>query len=154
MRATVLITVSALALGLGACSPKQAAAPAATGPSAPALTVEKMPTLPAASAPAPEAPPASATSPETTAATPAAAPAGPTVEAPYRFSPGDFARRERTIAALIANAESRDTLGLTAGVATQGRRARERCATRRCVEAAYAVEEAKLRRWEGSSEIR
>jgi hypothetical protein len=150
MRATVLITVSALALGLGACSPKQAAAPAATGPSAPALTVEKMPTLPAASAPAPEAPPASATSPETTAATPGA----PPVEAPYRFSPGDFAKRERTIAALIANAESRDTLGQTAGVAAEGRRARERCATRRCVEAAYAAEEAKLRKWEGSSDIR
>jgi len=146
MRGTVLITAAALAMGLAACSPKQAASPAA--PPAPAS--EAPPPLPAASAPAPEAPPAAPVSPETTAAMPA----GPAAEPSYRFSPRDFGRQERRIAALIANAESRDTLGETPHVAAEGQRARERCATRKCVEAAYAAEEARLRKWEGSSDIR
>jgi len=148
MRGTVLITVSVLALGLTACSPK----PAAPAAAPPAPAGEAPPPLPAASAPAPESPPAAPVTPETTAAP--AASAGPPAERPYRFSPADYGKQERRIAALIANAESRDTLGETAGVAAEGRRARERCATRRCVEAAYAAEEAKLRKWEGSGDIR
>jgi hypothetical protein len=151
MRATIWLTASALALALAACSPKQAAAPS---PPPPAPASEPAPPLPAASAPGPESPPGAAKTPETTATMstpPAPAAAAP---APYRFSPGDFGRQERRIAALIANAETRDALGETAGVAAQGQRARERCTTRKCVEAAYAAEEARLRKWEGSGDIK
>jgi hypothetical protein len=150
MRATVWFTVSVLALALAACSPKQAAAP--SPPPAPPPASEPAPPPAAASAPGPESPQGAPATPEN--AVPAAAAPAPAAPPPYRFSPGDFGRQERRIAALIANAETRDTLGETAGVAAQGRRARERCTTRKCVEAAYAAEEARLRKWEGSGDIK
>jgi len=142
MRKSVIIMFGVLALGAAACSPKPAATPAAPK----ALPVETVP------APAPVAAPQAGGAEAAPVA--AAAPVAPAAEPPYRFSAGDFPRQERRIAALIANAETRDTLGETPGVAAQGRHARERCASRKCVEAAYAAEEARLRKWEGSSDIR
>jgi hypothetical protein len=149
MRTSVWLTASVMALALVACSPKQAAAPS---PPPPAPASEPAPAPAAASAPTPESPPAGAPTPENAA--PTAGPATPAAAAPYRFSPGDFGKQERRIAALIANAETRDTLGETAGIAAQGQRARERCTTRKCVEGAYAAEEARLRKWEGSGDVR
>jgi hypothetical protein len=154
MRATVWLTVSALALALAACSPKQAAAPS---PPPPAPASEPAPPPTAASAPSPESPPAAPPTPENAAPTgPAAmaAPVAPAAAPPYRFSPGDFPKQEHRIAALIANAESRDTSGETQYLAEQGRAQRARCATKPCVEQAYAAEEARLRKWEGSADIR
>jgi hypothetical protein len=148
MRAAVWLTASVMALALAACSPKQAAAPS---PPPPAPASEPAPPPSAASAPTPENPPAGSPTPENAAPT---GPATPAAEPPYRFSPGDFGKQERRIAALIANAESRDTLGETRGIAAQGQRARERCTTRKCVEAAYSAEEARLRKWEGSGDIK
>jgi len=147
MRRSVMVMVGVLALGVAACSPKPAATPAEPK----ALPVETV--APPAPVPAPQtgdAAPAAAVAP---VASPAA-PSAPAAEPPYRFSPGDFPRQERRIAALIANAETRDTLGETPEVAAQSRHARERCASRSCVVAAYAAEEARLRKWEGSSDIR
>jgi hypothetical protein len=151
MRATVWLTVSALALALAACSPKQAAAPS---PPPPAPASEPAPPPTAASAPGPESPPAAPPTPENAAPTGPAAPGALAAAPPYRFSPGDFPKQERRIAALIANAESRDTSGETQYLAEQGRAQRARCATRPCAEQAYAAEEARLRKWEGSGDIR
>ncbi|HEV7384730.1 MAG TPA: hypothetical protein VGN89_07610 [Phenylobacterium sp.] len=154
MRATVWLTVSALALALAACSPKQ---PAAPSPPPPPPASEPAPPPTAASAPGPESPPAAPPTPENAAPTgPAAmaAPVAPAAAPPYRFSSGDFPRQERRIAALIANAESRDTSGETQYLAEQGRAQRARCATRPCAEQAYAAEEARLRKWEGSGDIK
>jgi hypothetical protein len=160
MRTTVWLTVCALTLALAACSPKPPAAP--SPPPAPPAS-EPAPPLPAASAPAPESPQAAPVAPETTAATPPAPPAQAAATAPaqavqqpapVRFSPSDYAAQERRVAALINNAESRDTSGETQYVAQQGREQRERCTTRPCIAQSYAAEEAKLRKWEGSGDIR
>lgn len=139
MRGSVWIVTSVMALALGACQPKQAAAPSP----APALPPVAAAT-PAAPAPAADTAPAAAPTPATAAA---AAP-------PYHFSPGDFPARERRVAALIANAESRDTLGETAGIASEGRYQRSRCTSKACAEHAYVAEEARLRKWEGSEAIK
>jgi hypothetical protein len=71
-----------------------------------------------------------------------------------RFSPDDYPARERRIAALINNAESRDTLGETQHVAEFGRQERQRCTTKACIERSYAAEETYLRRWEGSGDVK
>jgi len=134
MRGSVWLTVSIAALALAACSPRQEAKPAPPPPAAPEA-------LPAA-APAAELP-----------ATPASAPPPPPPEIVH-FSPADYGARERRIAALINNAESRDTLGETPRIAAQGRAERQRCSTRACIERSYAAEEARLRKWEGSSDIK
>ena len=133
MRGSVWMLVSAAALSLAACSPKQSAAPAPAAPPA------------AAPAPAPPAPVAEAALPAA-----GAAPAPP----PFHFSPGDFGAHERRVAALIANAETRDTLGETAGVTAESRYQRSRCPTKACVEKSYAAEEARLRKWEGSGDVK
>jgi len=78
----------------------------------------------------------------------AAAPA-PKVEA-VRFSRTDYSARERRLAALIANAETRDTSGETQYRAQRGEAERQRCATKACIERSYATEEAWMRKWEGS----
>jgi hypothetical protein len=147
MRTSIWTMVSVLALG-AACSPKPAAAPPPPPPAA-----EAPPPLPAASAPAPESPQAAPMTPETTAQPAAPAGPGPT-EGVVHFAPGDYPAKERRIAALIANAETRDTSGETAQVAAQGRAERQRCATKACIEQSYAAEEARLRKWEGSGEVR
>jgi glucose/arabinose dehydrogenase len=147
MRGSTWIMISAAALAMVGCSPKPSAPPVAPIPPAPAA-----PPLPAASAPTPESPPAAPVTPEATAApAPAAAPAPPPS---VHFSPADYPARERRIAALINNAESRDTSGETQYVAEQGRAQRQRCTTRACIESSYAAEEVRLRKWEGSSDIK
>jgi len=119
------------------------------------------PVAAAAPTPAPvQVQPASAAEPEAQAsaadatATPVAAtvpppPAPPKVEA-VRFSRADFGARERRLQALIANAETRDTSGETQYRAQRGEAERQRCSTRACIERSYAVEEAWMRKWEGS----
>jgi hypothetical protein len=71
-----------------------------------------------------------------------------------RFSPVDYGKRERRLEALIANAETRDTTGETQYRAREGRAQRARCTTRACIERSYAVEEAWMRKWEGSGDVR
>jgi hypothetical protein len=162
MRSSVWVLVSVLALGAAACSQKPSASAPATE------TAAVTPAATAAPAPPPTddpsaITPATAEAADATAAQPAAAPApasaqappaAPAAEAPYRFTPSDFPKQERRIAALVANAETRDTSGETAGFAYEGQQARARCTTRKCVEAIYANEEAQLRRWEGSADIK
>jgi hypothetical protein len=70
------------------------------------------------------------------------------------FSPADFPARERRINALINNAESRDTSGETQALASRARTERQRCTTKACIEQSYAAEEAHLRKWEGSGDVR
>ena len=95
-----------------------------------------------APAPAPEAP------------APVALPALPAAPAPFRFTLAEFGASERRINALINNAESCDTTGETQYVAEQGHAEREHCGSRACVQRSYANEEAHLRKWEGSGDIR
>ena len=73
---------------------------------------------------------------------------------PYHFTPSDFPKQERRIAGLIANAETRDSSGSTERTAGEGRYERERCRSKACVIRAYAAEEAKLRQWEGSGDVK
>jgi hypothetical protein len=141
MRGSAWIVVSVLALAAAACSPKPqtAAAPPPAPPAAapaPALT-------PAA---APEAPPAAEPTPPP--------PPPPTKTEAIRFSRTDYGARERRLSALIANAETRDTTGETQYRAAEGRAQRQRCTTKACIERSYAVEEAWLRKWEGSGDAR
>lgn len=136
MRGSVWIVASVLVVAAAGCSrqPTTAAAPP-----------------PAAAAPAP------APAPETVPATPAAVPLPPPPpprEETVHYSRADYGARERRLEALIANAETRDTSGETQYRAREGRAQRERCATRACIERSYADEEAWLRRWEGSSDVR
>lgn len=155
MRATVWLTVSALALALAACSPKAPTPP--SPPTPPAPPSEPAPPASAASAPGPESPQAAPPTPENAAPTGSAAPTAAVAAAapaPFRFSPDDFPRQEHRIAALIANAETRDTSGETHHMDEQAHAQRLRCPTRTCVEQLYAAEEAHLRKWEGSAEIR
>jgi hypothetical protein len=133
MRGSALILMAVLATA-AACSPKAPAPPAA--PVAPVAPPEPKA---AELAPAPAAP---------------AEPAAPAPPETARFSPADYAMHERRVTALINNAESRDTTGETEYVAQRGRAERQRCATRVCIERSYAAEEAHLRKWEGSSDIK
>jgi hypothetical protein len=142
MRGSVLILVSVLALA--ACSPKTPAAP-------PAQPAPSAPPSPTASAPAPDSPQAPSVTPETAVAPAPTADAAPP---PVHFSPADYPAKERRIAALINNAESRDTSGETQSIADHGRAERQHCTTRACIDHSYAAEEAHLRKWEGSSDIR
>jgi hypothetical protein len=148
MRAAVLILASVLAASaLAGCSPRHEpptppappAEPAA--PAAPAPPTEPAPPEPAPFPPTPPEPP-----------TPPAPP--PRGDAVVRFSPSDYGAWERRLAALINNAESRDTSGETQYIAEQGRAQRARCTTKACVEQSYAAEEARLRKWEGSADIK
>ncbi len=154
MRGFAVMAISVLAVALAACSKKAGPTPAepagappiAAAPAAPPPQTDTQSAITPATAP--DASAAAPTANAPAMATPAAAPP------PYHFSPGDFGKQEHRIAALIANAESRDGSGETQRVAFDGQRARERCATKACVEAAYAAEEAKLRKWEGSADIK
>jgi hypothetical protein len=71
-----------------------------------------------------------------------------------QFSRADYGARERRLSALIANAETRDTTGETQYRANEGRAERQRCTTKACIERSYAVEEAWMRKWEGSGDVR
>lgn len=150
MRATVLMVVPVLALLSAGCDklPKM-------GKASPTEPV-------AAAAPAPSATPAAAPAPVEAQGEPAAAaPAAPTPAAAQvppppakleaiRFSRADYGARERRLAALIGNAETRDTSGETQYRAQRGEAERQRCTTKACIERSYAAEEAWMRRWEGS----
>lgn len=144
MRGSVWVIASVLVVAAAGCSrqPKTAAAPPAAAAAAPAPTSAAMPVSPAAAA-----------APATPAAAPLPPPPPPPREEAVRFSRADYGARERRLAALIANAETRDTSGETQDRAREGRAQREHCATRACVERSYAAEELWLRRWEGSSDI-
>jgi hypothetical protein len=143
MRGSVWVIASVLVIAAAGCSrqPKTAAA-TPTAAVAPAPTPASVPVSPAE---------------ETAPATPAAAtlppPPPPPREDAVRYSRADYATRERRLAALIANAETRDTSGETQARADEGRAQREHCATRACIERSYAAEEMWLRRWEGSSDV-
>ncbi|HEV7383642.1 MAG TPA: hypothetical protein VGN89_02100 [Phenylobacterium sp.] len=144
MRGSAWLVISVLALLAVGCSPKPrtAAAPPAAAPvAAPAPT-------PAVAAPA---------TPPAAEPTPVAAPEPPPPPAtaePVRFSRADYGARERRLSALIANAQTRDTTGETEYRANEGRGQRQRCATKACIERSYAVEEAWMRKWEGSDDVK
>ena len=144
MRTAVLIAVSALALASCNAREKSAAPPAPSPPAA----------APAPAAPTESAqptPPAETSTPPVAAPTPSASPApAPSRTAVVRWSPADYATRERRLAALIANAETRDGSGETQSRAAEGRYRRSHCASTACIESAYAAEEAWLRQWEGA----
>jgi hypothetical protein len=136
MRGSALILMTVLATA-AACSPKAPAPPPAP--------------VAAVTPPAPkEATPAAA--PAVPAET--AAPAPPAAPEAVRFSPTDYGVHERRVTALINNAESRDTTGETQYLAQQARAQRMRCRTKACIEQSYAAEEARLRKWEGASDIK
>jgi len=147
MRGSAWIAVSVLAVMAAGCSPKPktvtppavATAPAPAPAPAPAATSEPVP----AAAPLPTA------GPET-----APAPTQAVRDAPVRFSQADYGARERRLSALIANAETRDTTGETQYRASEGRAQRQRCTSKACIERSYAVEEAWMRKWEGSGDVR
>jgi hypothetical protein len=149
MRTAILIAVSALALG--ACyaiqNPfaKQDAKPAA----APAP-------IQAAAAPAPVAAPPEAPAADLNAIPASDQAAAPAAAAPQivRWAAADWPRQEHRLAALIANAETRDTIGDTHRVVSDADARRQRCTTKACIERAYADEEAWLRQWEGSSSVK
>jgi hypothetical protein len=84
----------------------------------------------------------------------APAPSAPPIEAPVRFSRDDYSAHEHRLAALIANAETRDTSGETQYRANEGEAERHRCHTHACIERSYAAEESWLRIWEGSEHVR
>ena len=142
-----LLFVAAAGLVLGGCDQiqnfAQKAKPAPAAPAAPAPAQ-------AAAAPALEATPAAPAA--DTAAVPASAqaPAGPPTVQVVHWSPADYAKREKHLQAMIANAETRDTTGETQRRAEEGRYRRAHCASRACTEASYASEEAWLKQWEGS----
>jgi len=138
------VIVSMAAFALAACSQHQPATP----PPAPATAPAPAPTAPASPAPSESAPPAASPTP---AQPPAPASLKPQV---VQFSPADYGVHERRVAALIANAESRDTSGETKALAAEGRAQRERCTTKACIESSYGAEEAKLRKWEGAGDIK
>jgi hypothetical protein len=144
MRALAWAAISVLAVAAAACSPRQAAAPPA--PPAPPAAAAPIEATPAA---APQAP-----APEPEAPAPVALPAPPAAPAPFRFSLAEFGASERRINALINNAESRDTTGETQYIAEQGHAEREHCGSKACVQRSYANEEAHLRRWEGSGDVK
>jgi hypothetical protein len=149
MRGSVWIITLSLVFAATGCSrqPKTAAAAPAVAASDPAPAAATMPLSPAAErAPAP---PAAADLPPPPPPPPLPLPR----EQAVRYSPADYGARERRLAALIANAETRDTSGETQARAGEGRAQRERCATRACIERSYAAEEMWLRRWEGSSDV-
>ena len=154
MRGSALILVSVLALATAGCAPREQKPPAAPPPTA-AEPPAPAPASAPETAPAPAAPivaePAPAAPEPTVAPQPPTAPPPPEI---VHFSPADYAAHERRVSALINNAESRDTSGETVYVAEQGRTQRQRCATRACIERSYAEEEARLRKWEGSNEIK
>jgi hypothetical protein len=145
MRGSTWMALAMMAAALAACSPKQqAAAPAAPAAPAAALVVTTAPAAAQQPTAAPDATPASAEAP------PAAAAPPPEI---VRFSPNDYPAQERRIDGLIANAISRDTTGETQQDAAEARAQRARCTTKTCIKRSYAAEEAKLRRWEGSSDV-
>jgi len=148
MRGSAAILGLALTLAAAGCSrpashmdaaaaPPPAASPAAAAPSAPAPApaAETAAAVPAAAIPAPAAP-------------------APAMPAAVRFSPGDYPAQERRVAALITNAETRDTLGETRQIAARAEAQRARCTSAACIKGSYAAEEARLRKWEGSGDVR
>ena len=153
MRRVPLAVLAAafLATGLSGCwdgVPNPFAAKAKPAAPAPVAAAQ-----PAAAAPAPSAEVAAQPS---AAVTPAAAPAAATAPAApevVRWVPAQWPREEHRLAALVANAETRDTLGETHRVVNDADARRQRCTTRACIQKAYADEEAWLRQWEGSNEI-
>jgi hypothetical protein len=145
MRTAILIAVSALAIA--GCDAKNPFAKKAEAPAAPPVQAAAAP----AAAPVAQAAPAADTAATPAAATEAApASAGPPRPEVVRWSPADYAKRERRLQALIANAETRDGSGETQHRAGEGRYVRSRCTTRACIEQSYASEEAWLRQWESS----
>jgi hypothetical protein len=149
MRLTTLAMVPILAVLAAGCDklPKMGKA----DPPAPAAVIA--PTTPPAPVEAQAEPAAPApTEPAAPAAVEAPPPAPPKAE-PVRFSRTDYRARERRLAALIANAETRDTSGETQYRAQRGEAERQRCTTKACMERSFAAEEAWMRRWEGSGDV-
>jgi hypothetical protein len=147
MRTTVLMLATALALG--GCDSNQKFEPPPPPVSGPVPTAAASPTAPAV-APLPVAP-----APDLNAVpASASAPAAPPPPAIVHWSAADWPRQEHRLAALIANAETRDTIGDTHRVVSEADARRRSCTTKPCIERAYAEEEAWLRQWEGSGSVR
>jgi|GEM_PF-2053653 len=151
MHGSAWVVVPVLAILAAGCDrlPGRSAAPAAPAPVAAATPAPAPVEAQAAPAAAPEAAPGAEAAATPAAATVPPPPPPPKAEA-VRFSRADYGARERRLQALIANAETRDTSGETQYRAQRGEAERQRCATRACIERSYAVEEAWMRKWEGS----
>jgi hypothetical protein len=156
MRRVPLAVLAAAVLGAGLSGcwdgvpnpfAQKTAKPLAVAAAAPAATPAPAPAPAPATAPAAEA----AASPAA-AVTPVSSPAAaPEV---VRWNPAQWPREEHRLAALIANAETRDTIGDTHRVVSDADARRQRCTTRACIQRVYAEEEAWLRQWEGSADVR
>ena len=146
MRLFQWAAAAAITLSCAACS--KAPTPPPPPPQAEASPPAAPPAVAEAAAEA--ATPASATVAQPTpepAATPSATPPTPAVQ---HF----VASRERRIRALLNNAIARDVTGETEHAAAMAEARRAACRTQACVNQSYAAQEASLRRWEGSEDIR
>jgi hypothetical protein len=142
-----VLAAAVLAAGLSGCwdgVPNPFAQKTAK-PAAPAPVAAVQPA--AAPAQTPPAPAADAAARPAAAVTPTAAPEV------VHWNPAQWPGEEHRLAALVANAETRDTLGDTHRLVNDADARRQRCTTRACIQRAYADEEAWLRQWEGSSEV-
>jgi ABC-type Fe3+-hydroxamate transport system substrate-binding protein len=144
MRSEPWAAAAVIALTCAACSketPKAPPAPA-EAPSSPAVAETPAPAAaapePAASAPTPEPAPNAAVVPP------------PPPQRVVTVMPA----KERRIQGLLANAMARDTTGETERAAARAAARRAACATQACVDRSYAAQEASLRKWVGSEEIR
>ncbi len=120
-----------------ACSKETAKAPPAPAETASAPAASETQAPVAETAPAPAAPSVAA-----------AAPAPP--ERVVTVVPA----RERRIQALLANASARDTTGEVEDDAARAAARRAACRTQACVDRSYAAQEASLRKWVGSEDVR
>jgi hypothetical protein len=64
------------------------------------------------------------------------------------------ASRERRLRGLLNNALARDVTGEVQREANRASARRAACGTQACVDQSYAAQEASLRRWEGSEDVR
>ena len=143
MRSELWAAAAAIALTCMACSKETAKAPPAP--------VEKASAPAIAEVPAPvAAPELVAPTAETAATPPAASVAAPPPEQVITVVPA----KERRIRALLANATARDTTGETEHDADRAAARRAACTTQACVDRSYAAQEATLRKWVGSEDIR
>ena len=141
MRRLQWTAAAAIVLSCAACSkPAPSAAPAAQAPAEAAPAP-----LPAQSAPDAGSP----TSGTPTQPAPSEAAAPP--PAPVQHL---VASRERRIRALLNNAMARDVTGEVEYEADRAAARRAACRTQACVDQSYAAQEASLRKWEGSDDIR
>jgi ABC-type Fe3+-hydroxamate transport system substrate-binding protein len=145
MRSEPWAAAAVIALTCAACSKETPKAPPSPAEASSRPAVAEPPAPAAAAAPEPAA----------SAPTPEPAPNAAVVPPPppqrvVTVVPA----KERRIQGLLANAMARDTTGETERTAARAAARRAACATQACVDRSYAAQEASLRKWVGSEEIR